>query len=96
MDQEKYLKAMIGKLYKLLPLAEEKNEYLDDYIGSLYLELVGSCKLFPELGGNTYYASIICTVASLNKWIDNFKVYRREVLKSIHLVEDIQKGSGWL
>ena len=96
MNREKYLEALIGKLYKLLPLAEEKNEYLGDYIGSLYLELVGSCKLFPELAGNTYYASIICTVASLTKCIEDFRVYRREVFKAIHLVRDIQKGSGIL
>lgn len=86
-----FLKGLIGAIYKILPLKEENNSYLDDYLDSLTIQLTGALETYPELSSNTKYISIINSIQYFRKNEFNVKQCRREVFKCIENVKKIQK-----
>ena len=91
-----YLEVLKGRVFKILPLLEEKNVGVEKYIGSLLFELYGFQNVVETLENNHHYTSIISTleeiynVALLNEY--DLSVIRSEILKSINLVNKLQKG----
>ena len=86
-----YLKSLVDKIYKVLPLYEEENEGLFTYLQSLVYELNGTLWAIEELEQNAEYISLIATLESLSDdsmFFDNdHAVIKREVFKCINIVK---------
>ena len=48
----KFLNGLVGAIYKILPLKEDENSYLSDYLDSLVVQLKGALETYPELASN--------------------------------------------
>ena len=80
---EEYKSKLIGKIYKLLPLREEKKDW-QSYLDGLLIELIGANDLFAD----SYELGIV--LANLNGLrITNtaFHLYRKIVLDSISIIK---------
>lgn len=80
---EEYKGKLVGKIYKLLPLREEKKDW-QSYLDGLLIELIGANDLFTD----SYELGIV--LANLNGLrITNtaFPLYRKIVLDSISIVK---------
>lgn len=85
-----FLKSMIqSQLFKILPMKEEENKYLCDYLDSLFFELLGGLYVFEELGKHVEYIRILNTVSFLREETFDAKQCKREVFKMISLAKKI-------
>lgn len=85
---ESYLNRLVSKIFKILPLKEEKCETLDAYIESLLTELIGNVDV---LKGTKYDGDILSLVGTLSSLVseDELSVYRQRVFKCIDIVKKI-------
>lgn len=87
-----YLQNLINKVYKILPMKEEKCDTLNSYLLSLQNELVGCYKLWTILEDNAQFLSLINIVKYLSAEEYNETTCKREVFKAIHLIEKINES----
>lgn len=88
----KYLDLTVNRIFKILPLYEEGNETLDEYIQSLILELRGFVSEYGNVGV-TDYMSVISTLEGLRYMsvdIGNQPEIKREVFKCIETIKKIR------
>lgn len=86
-----YLKFLIGKVFKILPISESEPDTLRDYLESLILELSGSIQLISKIKCDGSFISLLST---LQYFIDNectHKIYKREVFRCIDIIQKLQK-----
>lgn len=86
-----YLNDIIGKIYKVLPLKEEGNSYLSEYLDSLLIQLKGAETTYLLLSSNPRYISI---VNCIQYFCDNdftSRQCKREVFRCIESIKQIQK-----
>lgn len=88
---ESYLQSLINKVYKVLPMKEEGCETLDAYLLSLENELIGCYKLWGVLENEPQFLAVINVVKYLATEEYDVVVCKREVFKTIHLIESINK-----
>lgn len=97
-EYREYLISLIPSIYKLLPLYEEKNVYLLDFIDSLLnFELYGASKSIGNLPKSRWYVKTICTLEGIEKQLqgefrnpehaDNHKRFKREIFKITALID---------
>jgi len=87
----KYFKAMIGRIYKLLPMKEEKCLTLEKYLEALMNELAGGNKLLLD---DYMFIMLLCDIQILFT-IEDLKEYKSQVFKCIKICEKIiQKLDG--
>lgn len=95
MNKEYLIKTLtksINDIFKILPLYEDKNDYLIIYIDSLLFKLRGL-----ELDSSEYkydYYSMLTILNSIkielkNKNYENKTIIKREVFKSINIIKKI-------
>ena len=100
MRYEAYLRRLINRIFKLLPMREQEdqgiNVFLDTYVTDLAEEAAGACITFPEL---YEMPSFVAVVNSLNylryHWLETeFSSYRSTVLKMTNniacIVEEVR------
>ena len=88
----KYLDSAVDKIFKILPLYEEKNETLDEYIESLILELRGFVSEYGNVGV-TDYISVISTLEGIRDMASdrgNQPKIKREVFKCIEIIKKVR------
>ena len=85
---EEYKDRLVGRVYKILPMKEEKVETWDAYIESLLFELVGHKDLIKGLDNNSDFISLLSILEGLIGE-DDLEVIRREVFKSLNLVKEM-------
>lgn len=83
---ETFLKRTVNKIYKILPLKEEKNEFIIDYIETLRIELMGATDTFPVLKNDYDYISVINTINYLISNLVDVHVCKREVFKMLAML----------
>jgi len=96
-DYREYLIGLISSIFKILPLYEEKNEHLKDYIDSLVnFELYGIKSEIEELPYHIWYQKTLGTLRGIEKQLielsdpsvpENHKRIRREILKTTGLID---------
>lgn len=97
-DYREYLINLIPSVYKLLPLYEEKNEYLIDFIDSLLnFELYGASAAIGDLPKSIWYSKTICTLEGIERHLlnestnpdikDNHRKFKREIFKITALID---------
>lgn len=88
---KKQLQKIVDKIFKILPLYEEKNGTVDAYIESLILEITGFSSKYGNVGVSEYM-SVISTLEGLRGIIDdrgNQPTVKREVFKCIETINKI-------
>lgn len=88
----RYLQSTVDKIFKILPLYEEKNTTLYAYVESLILELKGFVAVYGSVGV-TEYISVISTLEGIQSMIGdkgNQPIVKREVFKCIETVNKIR------
>lgn len=85
-----FLDGLVGKIYKILPLKEEDNFYLSDYLDSLLIQLSGAFDMYPMLSKNDDYISIVNTVYYFSKNRFTQKQCKREVFRCIDIIEKLK------
>lgn len=90
---DSYLKGLIPRIFKILPLKEEEYETLDIYIDSLLREMIGLANVVDELKLNTNYLSIIGTLENLLDEND-IKIFKRDVFKCLDIIKKMRNTNG--
>ena len=86
-----YLKTLIDKVYKILPMKEENSETLHCYLSGLTHELVGCYQLYYELVDEPRFLSVVNIVKYLETNDYDTATCKREVFKAIKLIQSIAK-----
>ncbi|MPL95077.1 hypothetical protein SDC9_41240 [bioreactor metagenome] len=89
-----YVKGLIGKLFKILPLRENEEKSLNEYLDSLWMEMSGAYMTFPILQESSEYVSALNIVGYLTTHSVSPKQCKREVFKAIGLVEKLSIQAG--
>lgn len=85
-----YLNNIKHMIFKILPLYEEKNEYLDEYIESISLEIYGLQDLIAELPHDQWYVKTLATLETLKTKItcqNNQRIVKKEVFKILNAID---------
>lgn len=85
-----YLKSLIDKTYKILPMKEEGSNTLGQYLNSYLLELVGWTTAFPFYGHEAKIMSVLSTIAYFANNDCGVAETKREVFKCIHILESVK------
>lgn len=86
-----FLSGLIGSVYKILPLMEDENSYLSEYLDSLKIQLNGAKETYPELSSNVQYIYIINTIEYFCNNNFTLKQCKREVFKCIRNINKIRE-----
>ena len=86
-----YLKTMIGSIYKILPMYDNKDLTLHDHLDSLYVQLVGASEFYEELKYNQRFYSIINIIQYFRTNEFDKKTCKREVLKCTNILDKLSK-----
>jgi len=91
---EPFLSSLTGKIYKLIPMREDKDTgvevFLDKYLDSLIIELVGAMDTFPDLGNDEQYISIVNTAQYMAHHEISVASWRRESFKMLNTLDRIR------
>ena len=87
----KYFEFLINKTYKILPLKEEKSDTLKSYLESYLRELIGNKDLVSILVNEPRFITVLNTMQFLISEEYSNKVCKREVFKSIRILEEINE-----
>lgn len=91
-----YLTSLVDRIFKILPLYEEKNEGLVRYIDSLVFELQGLETVITDMSFDTDYIILLATMRSLESESKTLtaktSTVKREVFKCINLVKRIKES----
>ncbi len=86
-----YLSGIRDDIFKLLPMREAQlqgeENYLDDYIETLIMNIKGGMLTFPLLGQNKYYLYIINSLQYIAQNNVTLKKWRKVILDSVHDID---------
>lgn len=91
-NYQAFLKSLIGKLFKILPLYEDKNAGLTRYLESLIYKLEQSENVFGDKNNGAEFGSILLTLHAIKA--DSIQFDRdKSFIKSevFHLIDIINK-----
>lgn len=89
-----YLRNLINKVYKILPMKEEQCGTYNSYLQSLQNELIGCYELWDVLADAPQFLAVINIIKYLDVEDYDVAVCKREVFKAIHLIEDLIAKEG--
>lgn len=84
-----YMKSLIGKTYKILPMKEENSPTLKSYINSYIVELIGFKNLVSFLCADQQFLTLITTLVYLATEDYDKHLCKKEVFKCIHIVDGL-------
>jgi hypothetical protein len=86
-----YLERLTGKVYKILPMKEEKCNTLDEYIENLLRELISNKDVIEE---QKYEGDMMTLINTMNALIGQecFDEFRSDVLKSLNIIKKMKKS----
>lgn len=87
----KYLKSLIGKFYKILPIAESREPSLIKYMNSLQREMLGCNSLIVALEYDPLYMTLLSILQYLITYECEIPVVRSEVFRAIDICERLAK-----
>lgn len=93
---EAYIRRLIGRIFKLLPMREQQedegiNLFLDMYVSDLADEMTGAYITFPELFEDPRFVGAVNSLNYMRyHWLDmSFRSYRSSVLKMTNALSNI-------
>lgn len=97
-DYRNYLIQLKDRVWKILPMYEEKNETIEEYIDSVNFELFGLRGLIGELPHGIWYVKSLATLEQLKvetALIGKQKKVKKEIFKILNTIDkqiDVLKG----
>ncbi|HXW03438.1 MAG TPA: hypothetical protein VD651_04165 [Nitrosarchaeum sp.] len=88
------LEAYIDKIFKILPMKEEKCPTLNNYIQGLLREFLGNASLMEGLLYEKDFLSLVGTMGNLMNEDITFEEFRSDIFKSISIVKKMKKNLG--
>ena len=88
------LESYIDKIFKILPMREEKCPTLTIYIQGLIREFMGNSSLMEGLLYEKEFLSLAGTLENLISDDIKFEEFRSDVFKSISIVKKMKKNLG--
>lgn len=85
-----YFNFLIGKVWKILPLKEEGNAHLKEYMESLQRELIGNIHLVEELKCDGYFITLLNKIEFLINEKYSHDICRKEVFECISMIKKIK------
>lgn len=88
-DYQEYLTDLKSAIFKILPLYEEDNEYLIDYIDDVIDEVIYVKVIISELPHSVWYVKTLTNLTSLKVKItsDNHTAVKKKVLNTINMIQ---------
>lgn len=86
-----YFNFLIGRVWKILPMSEENNQHLQEYMEGLQRELIGNMNLVEDLKHDGYFIILLNKIEYLINEEYTHEVCRKEVFECISIIEKIQK-----
>lgn len=86
-----YFKFLIGRVWKILPMSEEDNQYLKQYMEGLQRELIGNMNLVEELKYDGYFITLLNKIEYLINEECTHEICRKEVLESVSILKKLQE-----
>lgn len=86
-----FLKKIKNDIFKILPLKEESNNGLIDYIDSVSIQLNGAIHTYPFLSEDIDYLTVVNIVNYLKNNDFSIKQCKREVFKCLDILNKITK-----
>lgn len=86
----RYLRRLINQFFKILPLREDEEPSLQEYMRSLQVEIIGNISLIQEMSEDDEFVSLVSILQYL---IDNecdVRTVKREVFKAIGICKSVQ------
>lgn len=89
-----YINNLGKSIFKILPLKEEHNKGLNEYIDSLLIQMNGALITYPQLKCNNEYIAMlnIINYFSCNEF--NVRQCKREVFKCLNILDTLKKEYG--
>lgn len=84
-----YFNFLIGKVWKILPMSEQGNLYLRDYMESLQRELIGNMNLIEDLKYDGYFITLLNKIEFLINENYSHDVCRKEIFEAIEIIKKI-------
>ena len=84
-----YFEFLLGRVWKILPMKEEKNQHLEDYIKGLQREIKGSIGLIEHEFIGSYLIMLLHKLEFLIDCQYEHSVYRKEVFECVNIVKKI-------
>lgn len=91
---QKYLKALIGQFYKILPIKESGEPSLDKYMESLQREMIGCQSLILALNNDELFLSLLAVLQYMIENDCDISTVKCEVFKAINICKKLQKKYG--
>lgn len=88
---QKYLKALIGQFYKILPIKESGEPSLNKYMQSLQREMLGCQNLIIALNNDELFLSLLAVLQYLIENDCDTSTVKCEVFKAINICKKLQK-----
>lgn len=82
----KYKDKLIDRIYKILPMKEEKSTTVKEHIKSLVFELVGGKNILNDIDNKGNIVSVIFVLENLIEEQDK-RIVKREVFKAIDIIK---------
>lgn len=86
-----YLTTLVDQFFKILPLKEDGEPSLNEYLRSLQLELIGCHDLIVALKNDAMFLRLICILQYLIENDCDIPVVKREVFKAIATCKKLQE-----
>ena len=90
----KYIKALIGQFYKILPIKESGEPSLDKYMESLQREMIGCKNLILALNNDELFLSLLAVLQYMIENDCDISTVKSEVFKAINICKKLQKKYG--
>ena len=84
-----FIKKMKNEIFKILPLKEETNAGLYDYIDSVSVQLNGALYTYPFLSEDSDYVAVLNIINYLKRNKFNVKQCKREVFKCLEILNKV-------
>lgn len=88
---ENYLKGLIGKFFKIIPLSEDNSPTLNEFITNLLIEMTGAQPLIIILNNDGRYLVLLSSLSYLLNNDYTFKECKSQIFKCIRIIEDLNK-----
>lgn len=88
---DKYLKRLVGRFFKILPIKESDGGTLADYMRGFQAELLGAGDVVACLHNDEAFLSLVSILQYLIDHECSTKETRREVFNAISICKDLRK-----
>lgn len=87
----KYLKTLVNRFYKILPLKEDEEDSLQPYLDSLLREMLGLHDLISLLKDDDRYLTLLSMVQYFISHETSVSEVRTEVFRAISILKKLQE-----